>query len=306
MPNWISPYWFGATTLWVLAVCGLILTAPIPANAQAQVGFFGYVAVMCDLDDPLDDAPITDYSTEVAGFTNANHVCLPGDPARWADRLATAAARFRPILSVEPVFELTGAGPDGAQAAALWALLRQAITESGIDPGQIIFYLADEPTLRGLSLTRIDRAAAMVRAAYPLAEVLLVEACSLAGPPPIPPHLTLWGFDCYTIPDPAADPAYMTCLALARGRLRPGQRLVLVLDASHTPTHQTTGLTPDDMGDVALAYARLALGQTGIAGVIGYAWPGGIAGPDERGVRDMPAAVIAAHRQAGRMRLGLD
>jgi hypothetical protein len=80
--------------------------------------------------------------------------------------------------------------------------------------------------------------------------------------------------------------------------------LVLVLDATHTPNHQASGLTPEDMGHVARAYARLALDQPRVAGVIAYAWPGGIDGGHERGVRDLPAAVIEAHRQVGAMLLG--
>jgi len=285
-----------------LTALGLATAGP----TRAEVGFFGYVAVMCGHDDPGDSATLTDYSAEVAGFTNANHVCLPGDPAHWAEHIATAAARFRPILSVEPVFDLTGDGPEGAAAAWFWDLLQRAITDSGIDPGQVIFYVADEPTLRGLDMERVNRAAGMLRTAYPAAEVLLVEACSMAGPPPVPPELTLWGFDCYTIPDPADSPAYMTYLSLSRSRLAAGQRLVLVMDASHTPGHLDAGLPLESMGDVALAYARLALAQPDIAGVIGYTWAGGIDSVDERGVRNMPDRVIAAHRQAGLILLGRD
>lgn len=270
------------------------------ANPAHALDFFGYVGVMCDLDDPFDASPATDYSAEVAGFTNANHVCLPADPALWVARLQAAAAQFRPILSIEGGFDFAGTG-----APTLWPQVRDAIRESGIDPARIIFHLVDEPTLRGIAPSSVSRAAQIVRADFPTAEVMVIEACRIEGPPPIVPEITLWGFDCYTFPDPSQDPTYMAFLNLARAALGPGQRMVIVMDANHTPVHDAAGLSVDDMADVARAYGRLAAVTPDLAGMIGYTWAGGIDGPDERGVRDMSPGVIAAHQQVGRMLLGL-
>ena len=279
----------------------LFLSSPAKA-----LDFFGYVGVMCDFDDPLDDTDITDYSAEVAKFTNANQVCLPADPANWAARLQQADALFRPVLSVEGAFDFGGAGPDGAESRAVWPLVRDAIVASAIDPARIIFYLVDEPTLRGIDPVAVDRAAAIIRADFPTSEVLLVEACSMDGPPPISPHLTLWGFDCYTYADPAASPAFMAYLDLVKRRLGPDQRLVLVMDANHTPYHAAAGIELEAMGDVARAYADLALSRPDVAGMIGYTWAGGLDNPEELGVRDMPQAVIAVHQEVGRMLLGIE
>jgi uncharacterized protein (UPF0261 family) len=77
------------------------------------------------------------------------------------------------------------------------------------------------------------------------------------------------------------------------------------MDANHTPYHADAGIALDAMGDVARAYARLALSRPEVAGMIGYTWAGGLDSPQEYGVRDMPEAVIAAHRDVGRMLLGL-
>lgn len=281
----------------------LLLFLASPAKA---LDFFGYVGVMCDFDDPLDDTTLTDYSAEVAGFTNANHVCLPADPADWANRISQANAQFRPVLSVEGAFDFAGAGPDGPESRAVWPILRDAIIASQVDPARIIFYLVDEPTLRGIDPVAVDRAAAILRTDFPTAEVLLVEACGMDGPPPIAPHLTLWGFDCYTYADPAASPAFMTYLDLVRRRLGPDQRMVLVMDANHTEYHAAAGVALNDMGDVARAYAALALSRPEVVGMLGYTWAGGIDSPTELGVRDMPQAVIDAHRALGQMLLGLE
>jgi hypothetical protein len=268
------------------------------SEVRAQDRFFGYVGIVCDHDDPLDDSRLSDYRAEVSGWTNAAHACLPADPALWADRIALVAQDFRPILSVEPLFDLTGAGPDGAVARDLWARFLAAVAASGVDPARLILHLADEPALRGLPMDRVRRAASLVRDTLPTAQVMLIEACSMSGPPPIPPEVTLWGFDCYTIADPGSDPAYLAFLQAAEWSLDEGQRIVLVLDANHTEHHQAAGLSPGDMGQVAMNYARLARDRPMVAGVIGYTWPGGIDGPHERGARDLPPAVIAAQRQA--------
>ena len=285
----------------VIRVLVLLLLLASPVHA---FDFFGYVGVMCDLDDPFDQTGQTDYSAEVADFTNANHVCLPADPAGWVARLQAADAQFRPILSIEAAFDFAGAGPDGP--AANWTPLSAAIRKSGIDPARIIFHLVDEPTLRGIAPLMVSRAAQTVRADFPTAEVMMIEACRMEGPPPVVPEITLWGFDCYTFADPMADPTFMTFLDLARGQLGPDQRLVLVMDANHTPVHAAAGLSEADMAEVARAYGRLAQATPGLAGMIGYTWAGGIDNDQERGVRDMPASVGAAHQQVGRMLLGLN
>ena len=280
----------------------LLLFLAEPAKA---LDFFGYVGVMCDLDDPFDDSTLTDYSSEVAGFTNANHVCLPASPGDWVARLQAADAQFRPVISIETAFDFAGRGPDGPAALLLWGLIRDAIRDSGIDPARIIFHLVDEPTHRGIAPLAVMRAAQTVRADFPTAEVMVIEACRIEGPPPVDPNITLWGFDCYTFADPMLDRTYMTFLELAAGQLGPDQRLVLIMDANHTPIHEGAGLTQVDMADVARAYARLALSRPDVVGMLGYTWAGGIDNDEERGVRDMPPEVIAAHREVGRLLLGL-
>ena len=281
----------------------MVLLSLVAAPAFA-VDLFGYVAVACGHDDPFDDSAISDYSAEVAGWTTANQLCLTGDTATWPALIRNADALWRPILSVEPAFAFGQGGPNSAAAQTVWAAVVAAITQSGVDPARIIFYLVDEPQLRGLDMAEVEAAAAIIRATYPASEVMLIEAHNMAGPPAPPPSITLWGFDAYGVPDPLAEPLYTTFLHLAQKRLGPGQRLVLVLDANHTPYHSANGLTPDDMADVALAYEKLALTIPDLAGMIGYTWAGGIDNADERGLRDLPPAVLAAHQAIAARLLG--
>lgn len=282
----------------VWAIVGLLVLA----TQATALEFFGYVAVACGHDDPLDDSTRTDYSDEVAGFTNVNHVCLPADPLQWAGTLARTAAQYDPLLSVEGLFDFgpAGSGPDGDLAQGLWRTFTEALTESRVSPGQVIFYLADEPTLRGIPADQIARAGQIVHATYPDARTMLVEAYRAGGPGPIPDSVDLWGFDAYALRDPGAEPLYVAYLDAARALLQPRQRIVLVLDAQHTPTHAEAGLSETDMADVARATYAFARTRPEVAGMIGYLWAGGVDHAKEKGVRDLPDDVRAAHEEIGR------
>lgn len=271
------------------------------AGIAVDLTYFGYAGIVCDLDDPFDPDATTDYSAEVAGFTNANQVCVTGDMAVLADRLREAARLYTPVFYVEPVFfEVTGSGgrlhPD---AETLWAMVRESITASGMDPAGLIFYLADEPGLRGLTEADLDAAAALIRGDYPGARLLVIDAFLGVDGPQVPAVVDLWGFNAYAIHDPGAEPLYTDYLDRAAAQLREGQSLVLVMDASYTPVHAAAGLSEADMADVARGYERLARSRTDVSMLLAYTWAGGIDGLDERGVRDLPDVVAQAHREIG-------
>jgi hypothetical protein len=267
-----------------------------------SLDFFGYVAVACGHDDPFDTTDKTDFSDEVVGFTNANHVCLPEDPALWSATLARTAAQYDPVLSVEGLFDFgpVGGGPDGAVSQQLWKTFTNALDQSGVPPERLYFYLADEPTLRGIPADQIARAGDIVHQTYPNARTMLVEAYRAEGPSPVAESVDFWGFDAYAIPDPGAEPLYLAYLNAARRLLHPGQRIVVILDAQHTPMHAQAGLSADDMADVALATYAFVRTQPDVAGILGYTWAGGIDNLEERGLRDLSPAVRAVHEQIGR------
>jgi hypothetical protein len=281
----------------------LTLLLLYPAAAQADdLHYFGYAAVACGLDDPHDTSPKTDFIDEVAGFSNLNQVCIDANPRVTADRLKRmAAAGATPLLAIEPaLFTPTKSSlrpnPD---RDALWPLVQQAITQSGVNPDQILFYLVDEPTLRGLPMRDISDAINFLHQTYPGAKTMLVEAYDPTGPGPIPPELDFWGFDAYAVPDPQAEPLYTSYLDRTRKQLAPGQRMVLMMDAMHTPTHAEAGISEAAMADVARAYLALAQHRDDIAAILAYSWVGGIDGPHEKGVRDLPLTVQSAHREIG-------
>jgi hypothetical protein len=91
-----------------LYLAGALSLLPLSPARADDLRWFGYTGIDCGLDDPHDGSSITDYSDEVAGFTNLSHICLDPDPEVTAKRLRNAVAHgFTPLLHVEPAFFVT-------------------------------------------------------------------------------------------------------------------------------------------------------------------------------------------------------
>lgn len=280
--------------------------SPSPTSSPTQnpaisVTQFGFAAIACDHDDPFDTDPKTDFSDEVAGFSNFNQVCPTGDLAIDRDRLVATAQFYDPLYYIEPVFfdPATGSARPQTEANNLWQGVRQAIADSQIDTARITFYLFDEPTLRGIAHGDLAPFANQIKQTYPDSKILLIEAFSDTTPPVVPDFVDLWGFNAYTIRDPAAEPRYTSYLDQAAAQLRSDQALVLVGDGIHTPFHANAGLSQADMAEVARNYFALAESRNDVAALLVYTWAGGIDNNQERGVRDLPVEVQDQWRAIG-------
>ncbi len=282
----------------ILAI--LLITGP-PAYCDTPLKYFGFAAVNCGLDDPNDNTDKNDYTDEVANFTNLNQVCIASDIQTTAQRLRQSARHFTPLFYIEPIFfsEQNGRLQPNAQPNTLLPMLEQAIVRSGVPARDLIFYLADEPTRRHLLLADLEHAAQTLRALYPETPIMVIEAYSPSGPDQIPRNIQYWGFNAYTVANPALEPRYPAYLNRAAAMLGPDQALVMVLDAQHTPYHTRAGLGQKDMADVARAYYAYAQSRGDIAALIGYTWAGGIDGDWEIGARNLPAEVLDTYREIG-------
>lgn len=300
----------------ILTACGMDESAatstlgptptPAPPSSVTTLSQFGFAAVVCDHDDPFDSADKTDYSDEVAGFTNLNQVCPTGIVATDTNRLIASANEFDPLLYIEPVFfdPSTGTARPTDQAQALWEGITQSIANSGVDPARIVFYLFDEPTLRGVALADLAPVATQIRAAYPASKILLVEAFSASSDPIVPDYVDLWAFNAYTVPDPAAEPLYTDYLDAAAAQLRDDQALVIIGDGIYTPFHANAGLSEEDMAQVARNYFNFAQSRNDVAALLVYSWAGGIDSDVERGTRNLPASVQNEWRAIGNAIVG--
>ena len=284
-----------------VTILAIFLATGLPAYCDTPLNYFGFAAVNCGLDDPHDDTNKTDYTDEVAGFTNLNQVCIADTIQTTAQRLRQSARHFTPLFYIEPIFfaQQNGRLQPNAQRDTLLPMLKQAIERSGVPAHDLIFYLADEPTRRHLPLADLETAAQTLRVLFPETPIMVIEAYSPNGPGQIPHNIQYWGFNAYTVANPASEPRYPAYLNRAAAMLGPDQTLVMVLDAHHTPRHTRVGLDQNDMADVARAYYAYAQSRGDIAALIGYTWAGGIDGDWETGARNLPASVLNTYREIG-------
>lgn len=308
-PNWLNPVILSKQIgtgghLFKTTIFGIILLlfmVPLSAVANTLL-YFGYAAINCGHDDPHDAHDISDYTAEVAAFTNLNQVCIDASVAVTADRLRNSAKYSTPLFYIEPALfeERRGRMRLRPDAVQYLSLISQSIEASGIPESKLIFYLADEPALRKLPEEELEAAAGLLQDSFPNTPIMVIEAYHAGGPPSIAPNIQYWGFNTYALPDPALEPRYGAYLDIAANKLGPHQSLVMVLDAQYTPVHKSAGLSEADMADVAKAYHAYALKRGDITALLGYTWAGGIDGLYEIGVRDMVEAVQNAHREIGR------
>lgn len=284
-----------------VTIAAILLASGLPAYCDTPLKYFGFAAVNCGLDDPHDDTDRSDYTDEVAEFTNLNQVCIADTIQTTAQRLRQSARHFTPLFYIEPIFfhEQNGRLRPNTQPDIFLPMLKQAIESSGVSARDLIFYLADEPTRRHLPLADLEHAAQTLRVLYPETPIMVIEAYSPNGPDPIARNIRYWGFNAYTVADPALEPLYAAYLNRAAAVLAPDQALVMVLDAHHTPHHTRAGLDQEDMADVARTYYAYAQSRGDIAALIGYTWAGGIDGDWEIGARNLPASVLGTYREIG-------
>jgi hypothetical protein len=272
--------------------------------------WYGFVGVMCDLDDPLDDVRKTNYLDEVAGFTNLAHLCPNAlDVSARLQELRDAGVKA--AIDMTSVFfeRAPGPSPSGAathlvlspKAAANWASFRAA-NAGRLGPDYLAaYYLVDEPVWQGASAGDIEAAAALLDAHAGQVPILIVEAHQVIDRAVFPRTVDWVGFDRYGTRDPRTDPKYQADLAMTRARrTRADQRLVLVLEAQWYPFYADHGAPPEYMATVAMNYHAAAKTDLEVVGLVGYLWPGGLSGAGHRGARDLPASVKAAYVEIGR------
>lgn len=278
--------------------------APDPAQGAPRLALFGFVGVGCGVD----------YSDEVEGFTNVATACAP-DPA-LAGLVAEQLDRYRgrglrALLNLEGLFfepDPSGAlAPYGGPRLVLredhrqrWDALVAGADLRAREATLAAAFVADEPTWRGVEPEALRTAYAAVAATLPGTPLLLVEAYPVLEQLVVPEAVDWVAFDRYGVLDPARDPAYLSDLATLKGRRsRPGQRLLLIMEAQWLPVYAEYGVEPGAMAGVAESYYRLAQRDTTVIGLVGYLWAGGPDGPGQLGARELPADVRAAYTRIG-------
>ncbi|NCO64372.1 MAG: T9SS type A sorting domain-containing protein [Flavobacteriia bacterium] len=281
-------------------------------TAPPHLKYFGFTAIDCFYDDPLDASTITNYISEVDSFSNIAHMCVYD----YTDNVVARTNLMNsycvnPILHIQEIFFqiVDTLAPSGVNYdlhpnfTARWTTF-MTTNSSVIDPAKIgCFYVADEPFWNGISLSDMDTVCALLKNAFPTIPLLMVEAYTTVDSMQVPQAMDWVGFDRYGTFDPQFDPVFLENLDTLKSRLSsPNQKIILIIDDQWFPEYLTyLGWTQDTMADVVQNYYDLAVSDTSVIGLIGYIWPGGLDGPTHHGVRNMSTAVINKNVEIGQL-----
>ncbi len=273
------------------------------ATAPAHLKYFGFTAIDCFYDDPLDASSITNYITEVDSFSNIAHMCVYD----YTDDVVARTLYMNsfcviPIMHIQNVFfyYANTLAPSGSNYnlypdyLARWKVFKNTNASILNETRVGCFYLADEPFWNGIPLSEMNLVSSLVKNDFPAIPLLMVEAYTSVNTMEVPTQMDWVGFDRYGEFDPNTSVGFQNDLITLKTKLSsPSQKIMLIIDDQWYPDYLTyLGWTQDTMAYVVQNYYDLAASDPSIIGLIGYIWPGGLDAPTHHGVRNLTSAVI--------------
>jgi hypothetical protein len=295
-------------TLTLLLVL-LIWSESHSQTAPSHLKYFGFAAIDCFYDDPLDASIVTNYISEVDTFSNIAHMCV----FDYTDNVVSRV-NYMNSLCVSPALYLhelffqviDNNAPSGnnydlyPDYIARWNTFKTT-NSSVLIPEKIgCFYIADEPFWNGITYTELEAVTSLVEGSHASIPKLMVEV--LMDSLVVPFDMDWVGFDRYGVFDPQIDPAFLQDLDTVKARLsNVNQKVILIIDDQWLPFYGVAGYAPDTMKYVVQNYYDLAASDTSIIGLLGYIWPGGLDDPGQLGVRNLTQGVIDKNVEIGQL-----
>ena len=269
---------------------------------SSHIKYFGFTIVDTYWDDPSDNETKTNYSDEVAPFSNMADILVLDPATTIVGKMEVMnGLQMKSILHLyELFFEADGTdAPSGTNyrlrtnAQERWNVF---MTTNALNENQGLvqaFYIGEEPTWNGISFTELQQATDYVKSSLPNIPILVIEAYLALGDLQVPASVDWVGFDHYFIKDPKNDATYTSELNLLKSKLTPEQKLVVVLDAHYIDFAHGDhgGVALNEMGEVALSYYDLAKSEPRTIALLGYFWPSGFDSDNSIGARNMPDVV---------------
>lgn len=285
--------------------------ATLEAQTNPNLRHFGFALIDVGFDDPLDRIAKTNYSDEVAGFTNLADILVTEETDDIRARVRSLnGLGLKVLVHLSSLFFVADGSdaPSGADYKlrsdyrTRWARF-QALNAAVLDPSAVqVLYLGEEPTWSGITFDELKAASDLIKAGVPDIPIMLVEAHPIVNQLQVPASIDWIGIDHYFLKHPKTDPEFRAELATLKAkRSRADQKLVLVMDTFYIASlHAQVGISESDMGTIAAEYYSLAVADHSVAAVIGYVWPGGFDDPRALGARQLPAEVRSVYREMGR------
>jgi len=263
-----------------------------------HIKYFGFALVNTLWDDPTDTTMLTNYSGEVAAFSNIADI-LVVEPNENITSKLNDILFFEPNGTNAPSGTSYGLRLDYQQR---WNTFIETNTLSENTSLIQAFYIGEEPTWNGISFEDLKAATDYIKSTIPDVATLVIEAYPALDDLQIPISVDWVGFDHYFIKDPKNDAQFLSQLNLLKSKLSSDdQKLVLVMDTHYIETlHGNFGnITLEEMTSVATSYYDLALSERKTIALIGYFWPSGFDDPNAIGARHMPEETKEEYRRIG-------
>lgn len=276
-----------------------------------HIEYFGFTLVDTYWDDPTDGVPKTNYTDEVAPFSNVADILVvnPTDDIQSNIEVMNSL-QMKAFLNInELFFEIDGSDALSGTNYGLRTDFRSRwdtfMTSSSLvenHKGIQAFYLGEEPTWNGISFNELQQAADYIKSNLPEIPIMLIEAYPALNDLRIPDSIDWVGFDHYFIKDPNTDTTFNAELALLKSKLTEKQKLVLVMDAHYIDFAHGDfgGIDLNEMSSVAENYYALGKRESKTIAILGYFWPSGFDNDNSIGARNMPTEVREKYKQIGK------
>ena len=172
-------------------------------TAPSHLNYFGFVAIDCLYDDPLDMSTTTNYISEVDTFSNIAHMCVYDETDDIISRVNLMNSKcVQPLAHIQSIFYtyVDTNAPSGynldlrTNFVDKWNTFK-SINSSVLNSGQIgAFYIVDEPYWNGLSINDLDTVFNLVKSDFPNIPILLVEGYTALSNLQIPSLKAVIGF----------------------------------------------------------------------------------------------------------------
>ncbi len=280
-----------------------------PSNPNLK--YFGFSLVDVFFNDPSDDDPKTNYSDEVAPFSNIADIFVVSPEQNIISNLEIMDSyQMKAYLHLHELFfekKSVGGGMSGiiyglrADYKERWDEFTETNLLSTNSKYIASFYIGEEPFWNGIPAEEFTEACDFLDARFPDIPLLMVEAYAAIDEMKIPESVDWVGFDHYFIKDPSTDEDYQRELKVLLDAKTNEQKIFLILDAHHLPVfHNLGGITKNNLDEVARNYYEVANSNKEIIGIIGYFWPSGFDFPTSLGARGLPEHVRNEYARMGK------
>lgn len=296
----------------VFCVFGCNSSEEAPLNSPVDhIKYFGFTLVDTHWDDPTDSETKSNYSDEVAPFSNMADILVVNPTDDIVDRMkAMEALQMKSILHLNDLFfEVEGTDapsgrdyrlrPDAQQRWDIFLGTNSLYVNQDLVQA---LYVGEEPTWNGITFTELKKVSDYVKLTIPGITVMVVEAYPALDDLQIPASVDWVGFDHYFIKDPKNDAAFTSELNVLKSKLSEEQKLILIMDTHYIDfAHEDLGgIALNEMATVATSYYELAKSEPKTIAIIGYFWPSGFDYPDAIGARHMPNEIKQEYSRIGK------